>query len=91
MIRKIVLRHTEYDIYNCVTLAEELDGMQDAPCIVDFQHVRYIDSTCLGALIRTLKKLRLNDPGATMTLVNLNPQLRRLFEITKLTALFAIA
>jgi anti-sigma B factor antagonist len=86
----VVLQDSEYDVYSRPRLQRELDGINGHACVIDFRQVRYMDSTCLGALISALKRMRVHDGNATMTLVHMNPQLRRIFEITNLSQLFSI-
>lgn len=54
--------------------------------IVDFTRTGYIDSSGLGALVSLAKRLR--ELGGDVRLAGLNPDLRALFELTRLDALF---
>ncbi|HEY0928399.1 MAG TPA: STAS domain-containing protein [Gemmatimonas sp.] len=56
--------------------------------IVDFTHTGYIDSSGLGALVSLSRRLR--DVGGDLRLVGLNDDLRTLFELTRLDALFPL-
>ena len=56
--------------------------------LVDFTSTGYIDSSGLGALVSLAKKLR--ETGGELRLAGLNEDLRTLFELTKLDALFNI-
>jgi anti-sigma B factor antagonist len=56
--------------------------------LVDFSSTGYIDSSGLGVLVSLAKKLR--EEGGEMRLASLNPDLRTLFELTKLDTLFSI-
>ncbi len=56
--------------------------------LVDFSSTGYIDSSGLGVLVSLAKKLR--EEGGEMRLASLNPDLRTLFELTKLDTLFKI-
>lgn len=56
--------------------------------IIDCTHTGYIDSSGLGALVTVAKKVR--DEGGEVRLAGLNPDLRSLFELTKLDTLFSI-
>ena len=49
---------------------------------VDFRETRYIDSSGLGILVNLAKKVR--GTGGELRVANLNPDLRTLFELTKL-------
>ncbi len=57
--------------------------------LIDFSRTGYIDSSGLGALVSTSKKIR--EAGGELRLSGLNEDLRSLFELTKLDTLFAIA
>ena len=54
--------------------------------VVDFTRSGYIDSSGLGALVSLAKRLR--EQGGDLRLAGLNPDLRALFELTRLDALF---
>jgi anti-sigma B factor antagonist len=56
--------------------------------IVDFTHTGYIDSSGLGALVSLSRRLR--DVNGDLRLVGLNDDLRTLFELTRLDALFPL-
>jgi anti-sigma B factor antagonist len=56
--------------------------------VVDFSTSGYIDSSGLGALVSLSRRLR--DAGGDLRLVGLNEDLRTLFELTRLDALFPL-
>lgn len=56
---------------------------------VDFSGTGYIDSSGLGVLVSLSKRIR--ELNGELRLVNLNEELRSLFELTKLDTLFQIA
>lgn len=56
--------------------------------IVDFTRSAYIDSSGLGALVSLGKRLR--ESGGDLRLTGLNDDLRTLFELTRLDALFPL-
>ncbi len=60
----------------------------DRKFLIDFSSTGYIDSSGLGVLVSLSKKIR--DAGGELRLAGLNDDLRTLFELTKLDALFAI-
>ena len=60
----------------------------DRKFLIDCTHTAYIDSSGLGALVTTSKKIREN--GGELRLAGLNEDLRSLFELTKLDSLFHI-
>jgi anti-sigma B factor antagonist len=57
--------------------------------LIDCTNTGYIDSSGLGALVTISKKVR--ESGGELRLAGLNDDLRSLFELTKLDALFHIA
>lgn len=56
--------------------------------VVDFSRSPYIDSSGLGALVSLGKRLR--EAGGDLRLTGLNDDLRTLFELTRLDALFPL-
>lgn len=54
--------------------------------VVDFSKSAYIDSSGLGALVSLGKRIR--ETGGDLRLAGLNEDLRTLFELTRLDALF---
>lgn len=54
--------------------------------VIDFVDTGYVDSAGLGVLVSLSKKIR--EADATLRLVNLNDDLRTLFELTRLDTLF---
>ncbi len=56
--------------------------------VVDFTKSGYIDSSGLGALVSLSKRVR--DAGGDLRLAGLNDDLRTLFELTRLDALFPL-
>lgn len=56
--------------------------------VIDFTRSAYIDSSGLGALVSLGKRIR--DVGGDLRLVGLNDDLRSLFELTRLDALFPV-
>ena len=67
-----------------------LDAMEEGVrlVIVDFTRTGYIDSSGLGALVSLNRRLR--DAGGDLRLVGLSDELRTLFELTRLDALFPL-
>ncbi|MDH5548626.1 MAG: STAS domain-containing protein [Gemmatimonadota bacterium] len=60
----------------------------DRGFVIDFTATGYIDSSGLGVLVSLAKKIR--ELGGDLRLAGLNRDLRTLFELTKLDALFTI-
>lgn len=61
----------------------------DRKFLVDCSATGYIDSSGLGALVTISKKVR--ESGGELRIAGLNPDLRSLFELTKLDSLFHLA
>ena len=57
--------------------------------VVDLSHVTFLDSMALGVLLGALKLLRAN--SGELRLVVPTPELRRVFELTLLDEVFALA
>ncbi len=70
-------------------LLQERVAAGDRRFVLDFGHTGYIDSSGLGALVTSARRLR--EQGGDLRLAGLNDDLRSLFELTKLDTLFAIA
>lgn len=64
-----------------------LDQVTDS-CLVDFKDLGYISSGGLGLLFATQK--RLVDAGKALTLTNLNPHIREIFQIAGFDNIFEI-
>ncbi len=56
--------------------------------IIDFSNVDYIDSAGLGSLVAILKRVKTEKKE--MRLASLKPNLKRIFELTKLDMVFDI-
>jgi anti-sigma B factor antagonist len=80
----------EFDIYTAGELADMLAQAQErANVVIDMTNVRYLDSTSLTVFIRMRKRrLEMNFPPCR--LVGLGPNLRRLFKLTRLDAVWPI-
>jgi anti-sigma B factor antagonist len=81
----------ELDVNTAPELREQLarlanDGVRQI--VVDLADVSFVDSTALSVLVSALKRLRQAD--GDLTLASPTPSVRRVFEITGLTRLFAI-
>jgi anti-sigma B factor antagonist len=79
----------EFDIAERVRLLDAFAVTASAPAVViDFEKTRYVDSTvleCLVALERTIA-----ERGAKLVLVELRPEIRRIFDVCGLERLFDI-
>jgi anti-sigma B factor antagonist len=57
--------------------------------VINFDNVAFMSSAMLGLLVRVHK--RVAEHGGTLKLVNLDPSLRKVFEITRLSSIFEIS
>ncbi len=56
--------------------------------VLNFEHVRFMSSAFLGLLVKAHK--RVIDNGGRLQLMNLDPKIRKVFEITQLVKVFEI-
>lgn len=83
----------EIDVATSPELRRELHQLADREptCLVlDLSDVTFIDSSGLGVLVGGLKRLREEDRGDILILEGLQEPVRKVFDITGLTELFAI-
>jgi anti-anti-sigma factor len=67
----------------------EVIGKTEQPnVIIDFQCVQFMSSAALGMLVRIQKKCK--EFEATLKLVNICPEIRKVFEITRLDKILDI-
>jgi anti-sigma B factor antagonist len=81
----------ELDVNTAPELREQLARLVSEGArkiVVDLTDVSFVDSTALSVLVSALKRLRQAD--GDLELASPNPSVRRVFEITGLTRLFAI-
>lgn len=81
----------EVDVFTAPRLREkiiELVNRGQRLIVVDLDAVDFLDSTGLGVLVGGLKRLRSHD--GEMSMVCNEPRLLRVFELTRLDAVFAI-
>jgi len=81
----------EVDVATVPRLREQLHGLVAAGStriIVDLDNVDFLDSTGLGVLVGALKRVRSNH--GTLSLVCTQPRIRKVFEVTGLTKVFAL-
>lgn len=64
---------------------QEVIGQNNKNILLDFSHVDFIDSSCLGALVSILKSL--NGKG-DMVLCSLNSNIYNLFKLTRMDRIF---
>ncbi|HWI21389.1 MAG TPA: STAS domain-containing protein [Baekduia sp.] len=81
----------EVDLFTAPDLKEAISGGIDAGAdtiIVDLTQATFLDSTALGVLIGAVKRLRATDGG--LSIVNVNSNIAKTFEITGLDQIFKI-
>ena len=81
----------EIDVYTSPKVKETLNDLIDKgnySLVINLENVRYIDSTGLGVLIGSLKRVR--EHSGTVHLVCTNPQIKKIFDITGLAKIFGI-
>lgn len=81
----------ELDIYTSPNFKEILNDLietKSADIIIDGEKLEYIDSTGLGVLISVLKKLK--EKEYNITIINIKPNINKLFNITGLNKVFII-
>lgn len=81
----------EMDVYTtprAKDLVTQLLSQGFCHLIFDMRHMEYIDSTGLGLLIGTLRRLR--EEGGSLRLVAPHSRVRRLLEVARLTYSFTI-
>jgi anti-sigma B factor antagonist len=66
-----------------------IEKNKDNQMVMNFANVRFMTSAMLGLLIRVHK--RITEHGGQLRLCNLEPSLRKVFEITQLTKIFDIS
>jgi anti-sigma B factor antagonist len=80
----------ELDLSVKDSIVETLQPAKDADdVIVDLTEVPYIDSTALGCLVHVKNEL-IARGGGTVQLLGLQPNVRRVFALTKLDEIFEI-
>jgi anti-sigma B factor antagonist len=77
--------HTAPELRNAITAA--LDGGAKG-LVVDLSDATFIDSMTLGVLLGAVKRLR--PRGGKLSIVCVDPHIRRIFEITLLDRVFSL-
>ena len=81
----------EVDLYTCPEFKDELlSVIADGATLVaiDLTATTFIDSTALGVLLRGVERLRAN--GGRLTLVCVDPNMTKVFQVTGLDRIFSI-
>ncbi|MFL6060812.1 MAG: STAS domain-containing protein [Marmoricola sp.] len=89
--RTVVAIGGEIDVYTAPKLRDkitELVGAGNHDLIIDMERVDFIDSTGLGVLVGSLKKVRAQD--GSMALICSQDRLLKIFRITGLDKVFTI-
>lgn len=89
--RWIIIPEGEIDIYTSPKFKQKvLDAFDkdEKDLLIDCTKLDYMDSTGLGALIYILKKVKEKDNK--IYIENIKPNIKKLFDITKLDKLFII-
>jgi anti-sigma B factor antagonist len=87
----VVAVRGEIDLFTAPELKQVLtDAIEggERRVVVDLSGVSFLDSTALGVLIGTVKRLR--SRGGALALVNTDPTIAKTFEITGLDQIFTI-
>jgi anti-sigma B factor antagonist len=89
--RQVIAVAGEVDLFTAPELKAALAEAMDAGrirLVVDLTDTTFLDSTALGVLIGTVKRLRMRD--GRLTLVNTDPNIAKTFDITGLDQIFTI-
>lgn len=81
----------DIDAFTCGKLREAIIGLinaGDRKMVISMDNVRYIDSSGLGTLVGGLRRVSEHDGG--LALSGASPQVRKVFNITGLSKVFAI-
>ncbi len=89
--RTVVEVEGEIDVSSADTLRDQLSDLLDrdrTDLVIDLRAVTFLDSTGLGVLVGTLKKVRL--AGGRLQLVISSERLLKVFRITALLQVFTV-
>jgi anti-sigma B factor antagonist len=81
----------EIDLYNAPEIKDTIKKEMDAghkKIVINLEHVSYIDSSGIGALISSLSNLK--KIGGGLKIIHVYESVRKVFELTKLTSFFEI-
>ncbi len=87
----IHLNEERLDAHNSAELKVEIQQLFQGGCLnllIDLKSVRFIDSSGLGALVSGFKNATSNQ--GTLKLSSLQPQVKSMFELTRLHRVFEI-
>ncbi len=69
-------------------IREKIESFSGSKIVLDLSNVSYIDSAGLGSLVAILKDVR--NAGKSFVLASLKPNVKRIFEMTRLDKVFKI-
>ena len=87
----VVAVHGQADLHTAPELRNALNAALDGGAtglVVDLSEATFIDSMTLGVLLGAVKRLR--PSGGKVSIVCVDPHIRRIFEITLLDRVFSI-
>lgn len=87
----VVIPFEEIEVYNASELKEELSEIIEKGClniIIDLVNIEYIDSSGLGVLVSTLKKVK--TINGNLILVSPKNPIKQILELTSLNKVFSI-
>lgn len=83
----------ELDAHNCGELGEALrgaaEGMSSVDAVIDAGGLSFIDSSAISELLRLREEL--TEQGGSLVLVDVQPSVRRVLEITGLLETFGVS
>lgn len=65
----------------------EITDTQDATVLLDLNHVQFIDSSGLGAIVAVMKNL---SPERKLVLAGLTPTVDKVFRLTRMDSVFSV-
>ncbi|NQV33534.1 MAG: STAS domain-containing protein [Phycisphaeraceae bacterium] len=72
-------------------LNQAISNMLDAPAttlVLDMKEISFISSTGIGVIVKTRNTLK--QKGSDLTMVNIQPQVKRVFDIMQLTPILKV-
>lgn len=81
----------EIDVSTAPELRARLHELDEsATVVVDLSEVTFLDSTGLGVLVATLKRIRESEAGGDLRLVVTRPQVSKVLDVTGLATVFSV-
>ncbi|HEX2302259.1 MAG TPA: STAS domain-containing protein [Gaiella sp.] len=87
----VIAVHGQADLHTAPELRAAIGAALDGGAtglVVDLSEATFVDSTTLGVLLGAVKRLR--PSGGTVSIVCVDPHVRRIFEITLLDRVFSL-